>query len=91
MSDPILADPISTNRSRADLRCPQLICQAPLAWARDPPQLVCERCGWTAHLTAVHQADILDALAGITELNLPAYLRILDVAARPASGERNPR
>jgi len=76
---------------RPDLLCPQLTCQTPLAWARDPPQLVCGRCGWTARLTTEQYTDIRDALAGITELNLPAYLLILAVAARPASGERDPR
>ncbi len=79
MSDSQRIDTARVPPPGPDLLCPQLTCQTPLAWACDPLQLVCERCGWMTRLTAEHYADILDALTGITELNLPAYLVILSL------------
>jgi hypothetical protein len=87
MSDSILADPARAPQLRADLLCPQLSCQAPLSFVPEARRLGCSRCGWSCALSAEECADLTDALAGITDLPLPVYLRILSLAARPTLGE----
>jgi len=67
---------------RPDLLCPT--CHATCAFSSATRRVRCLGCGWTVTLAPDEATDLVDALAGITTLPLPAYLHVLAQAAVPA-------
>ena len=62
------------NPAQADLICPIADCRVACSFSSAAHRVWCARCGWSHRLTPEQTADLVDALAGITDLNLPAYL-----------------
>src|SRR5689334_13470881 len=67
--------------AHADLICPQ--CRGTCTFSSEQQFVAC-RCGWHHTLTDEQHTDLLDAIMGITDLNVPAYLTIL------AAGKQSP-
>ena len=89
MASPILRETRRARKSVAppatathgDLVCPQ--CQAICTFSSAIAVVGCRACRWQARLSPTACREIVDALAGITDLNLPAYLRVLAVTEPP--------
>lgn len=71
------------NPAQADLVCPIAACRVACSFSSAQRRCWCARCGWSAALTPEQTAEIVDALAGITDLNVPAYLLGLAASAPP--------
>ncbi len=79
MCNPIVADSYDSCNPPSDLLCPA--CHALCAFSSRVRQVRCLACGWTVTLAPDEATDLVDALAGITSLPLPAYLHVLGCAA----------
>lgn len=66
------------------LICPQPDCRAACTFASEARQIICPTCGWQHSLSAGEYDDLLDALDGISDLPIAAYLQILAAQDSPA-------
>ena len=82
MSKPIIPDPSPKHNSSEDLICPT--CRATCSFHSGTRRVACIGCGWAATLTPAQNADLLNAILGITELPIPAFLANLHVSDDPA-------
>jgi len=78
MCDPIVADLCDSCNPPTDLLCPA--CRHTCAFSSAAHRVRCLACGWAVTLAPDEAADLIDALAGITALPLPAYLHVLGQA-----------
>jgi len=78
----IVPDSPITCNPRSDRICPR--CYNICAFACDTHRVARTECGWAVALTDTQHAEIVEALAGVTTLPLPAYLQVL-AATAPAS------
>jgi len=79
MCDPIVPDLDSARNPPTDLICPA--CRHTCAFSSAVRRVRCLACGWTVTLAPDEARDLVDALAGITTLPVPAYLHVLAQAA----------
>jgi len=75
MCKAILSDLHLPRNPHADLLCPD--CRREVAFSSAKGRIWCLLCGWQHTLTADQARDLVDALAGITTLPVPAYLHLL--------------
>jgi len=90
MSKRIVPDQAESGKCLPDLICPQPACRARCCLVPARFQIHCPTCGWGCALTYPQQAELLDALHGISDLPLAAYLQILAAQTSslpPASGQ----
>src|SRR5947209_15983636 len=70
-------------KSHADLICPQPTCRALCTFSSSARQVQCLGCGWRHALTDEEHDELLDAILGITALDVPSYLLILATQDTP--------
>jgi len=75
MCKAILSDLHLPRNPHADLICPT--CHATCAFSSATRCVRCLSCGWVVTLTPDKASELVDALAGITTLPVPAYLHLL--------------
>src|SRR4051812_20217040 len=80
MSTPIIPQTLS---SAQDLCCPA--CGSLCRYDSSTRVVACLQADWLAVLTPEQNGDLLDALTGVSELNLPAFLLNVHVTAGSAS------
>jgi transcriptional regulator with XRE-family HTH domain len=83
MSGVIVTQIESSHKPAADLICPQPTCHALCAFSSSARQVQCPGCGWQHGLTDEEHDDLLDAILGITPLDVPSYLLILATQDTP--------
>src|SRR5215212_9737365 len=79
----IITDLDSECKSQADLICPQPTCHALCIFSSSARQVQCPGCGWQHPLTDEEHDELLDAILGITTLDVPSYLLILATQDAP--------
>src|SRR3954465_14865612 len=83
MSTVIVAQAEWPRKSAADLICPQPTCHALCTFSSSASQVQCPGCGWQHALTDEEHDEILDAILGISTLDVPSYLLILATQDTP--------
>ena len=66
--------PDLTQPPPGDFICPVPTCRATCAFSAQARCVTCRVCGLVLHLTAEQTAELVDAVLGISELHIPAYL-----------------
>src|SRR5690349_12553248 len=93
MCDHILYDPARLRNVRsanfsfpplqAELICPR--CYRKAGFSSAEAHVWCPTCGWIHRLTAKECETLVDALAGITDLNTQVYLQVLGAQDDPVA------
>jgi hypothetical protein len=83
MSIAIVAQTESPHKPAADLICPQVTCRALCTFSSRTRQVQCPGCGWQHPLTNEEHDELLDAILGISALDIPSYLLILATQDAP--------
>src|SRR5690349_15994204 len=83
MTEVIVAPTELFGKSQTDLICPQPTCHALCALSSSARQVQCPGCGWRHALTDEEHDELVDAILGITPLDVPSYLLILATQDTP--------
>ena len=67
----------TTEFPQTDLPCPH--CQSACAFSSTDHRVRCQGCGWSHTLTDAEHSELVDAVLGISDLNLAAYLLVLSL------------
>ena len=70
-----------TPPAKSDLVCPRPRCRATAHFSSTAQRVWCGRCPWALTLTPEQTEEIAAALNGIIDLNVPAYLVVLQANA----------
>src|SRR5690242_5411868 len=66
------------------LICPQAACRQPrVTFTPAAQRVVCGHCRWAVALDPAQAVELLDALAGVSDLNTAAYLIVVAAEAGP--------
>jgi hypothetical protein len=83
VTDLIVPDRTTSRKSHSDLICPQATCHALCTFSSSARRVQCPGCGWQHTLTDEEHDELLDAILGITPLDVPSYLLILATQDAP--------